>query len=73
MTPLEKPVTRRSNERVRDAGKSRRIVVTLYPNGLIGLRPERTRREETVPIDVIWLQAVKARVLAERAAKRRRT
>jgi hypothetical protein len=72
MTPLAKPITRRSEERVREAGKSRRIVVTLYPNGLIGLRPERTRREETVPIDVIYLKAVKARVLAERAAKRRR-
>lgn len=74
MTPLNKPVTRRSEETVREAGKLRRIVVTLYPNGTIGLRPEKTRREEILPIEAVYITALKARVASERATsgKKRR-
>ena len=69
MNPLNKPVTRRSEETVREAGRLRRIVVTLYPNGTIGLRPEKTRREEILPIEAIYIIAVKARVASERAGR----
>ena len=48
MTPLEKPVTRRSDEFYRDGSKFRRIVVTLHPAGFIGLRLEKCRYEETI-------------------------
>lgn len=72
MTPLNKPVTRRSEETVRECGKLRRIVITLYPNGTIGLRPEKTRREEILPIEAIYMMAIKARVLAQRTDKKRK-
>lgn len=68
-TKLEKAVTRVSNELVRDTGKFRPLVVTLYPNGTIGIRPQGTRREETYPLDAVYHAAMKARVAAERAAK----
>ena len=69
MTDLNKPVTRRSGFHVRDAGKLRRIVVTLYPHGFIGLRPEKTRREETIGLHAAYDMAVKMRVARERAEK----
>src|SRR6267378_2064060 len=46
MTPLKKALTRRSEELYRDRSKFRRIVVTLYPAGFIGLRLEKCRRQE---------------------------
>ena len=48
MTPRKKCVTRRSEEFIRDSTKLRRLVVTIYPAGFIGLRPEGTRHEETM-------------------------
>jgi len=51
---------------VRDDGRNKPLVVTLYPNGDIGLRPKGTRREERYPLDAIYSIAVKARVLSER-------
>mgnify|MGYP001614199619 CR=1 FL=1 len=68
-TKLTKPVTRVADEFIRDAGKFRKLVVTMYPSGLIGVRPQGTRREEFYPITNIWYIAVKARVAAEKAAK----
>lgn len=72
MTPLTKPVTRRAEATIREAGKSRRLVVTLYPGGTIGLRPERTRREETISLEAAWWQALKARLAIDQAAKKKR-
>lgn len=75
MTPLRKRVVRRSEAVIRSGGKPRRIVVTLYPHGLIGLRLERTRREEVVPLETAYTSAVLLRVAIERAerkAKRKR-
>lgn len=69
-TSLNKPVSRVSSETVRDMGKYRRLVVTLFPNGTIGLRPEGTRRTEVYPIDKLYDLALKARVYSERAAKK---
>ena len=40
MTPLTRKVTRRSSETYRDRSRMRRIVITLYPTGVIGLRLE---------------------------------
>jgi hypothetical protein len=69
MTPLTRKVTRRSHETWRDRSKLRRIVVTLYPTGVIGLRLEKTRREETLPLTHAYALAVRARVAFERAQK----
>jgi hypothetical protein len=70
MTALTKKVIRRSDTTIRDEGKSRRIVITLYPSGVIGLRPEKTRREELLTVDAAWAAAVRMRVSRERADKR---
>lgn len=69
MTDLNKPVRRRSDSMVRDAGRMRKIVVTLYPHGFIGLRPEKTRREEVLPLQAAYDVAVKMRVARQRAEK----
>jgi hypothetical protein len=71
MTDLSKRVSRRTNATIREAGKARRIVVTLYPNGTIGLRPEKTRREELLSVEAAWSWAVKARVAEEKQQRRR--
>jgi hypothetical protein len=72
VTDLTKRVKRRSHELKRDRGRLRRIVVTLYPSGLLGLRLERTRREEVLPFTAAYDVAVKMRVASERAEKARK-
>ena len=72
MTPLTRKVTRRSAETYRDRSKLRRIVVTLYPAGHIGLRLEKTRTEETLSLHLAYETAVRARVAFEHAHKAKR-
>jgi hypothetical protein len=72
MTPLTRKVTRRSSETYRDRSKLRRIVVTLYPAGVIGLRLEKTRHEETLSLTAAYEMAVRARVAFERTQKAKR-
>ena len=69
MTALSKPISRRSESTVRDQGRSRRLVATLYPSGTLGLRPERTRREELIPLEAVYQLAVKLRVRCEKREK----
>lgn len=64
-------VTRATSARLFSAGKNRPVVVTLYPDGLIGLRLSRYRKEEYVNASDIYRQALWARVAAERAAKKK--
>ena len=71
MTDLHKPIKRRTDATVRDGGKARRIVVTLYPGNTIGLRQEKTRREELISIEAAYSLAVKMRVAKEQAEKRK--
>lgn len=68
-TKLAKKVSRVSLDTVRDGSKRRALVITLYPTGDIGLRPQGTRREELYPLEAVYHAAVKARVAAARAAK----
>jgi hypothetical protein len=72
MTDLLKSVKRRTNSTVRDEGKVRRLVITLYPGGVIGLRPEKTRREELLSVEAACATAVKIRVAQERTQKKAR-
>ena len=71
MTPLRKPVRRRSEELVRDRSKYRRVVVTLYPAGFIGLRLEKCRHEETLSIRGAYETAVQTRVMRAKAEGRK--
>lgn len=70
MTDLNKAVKRRTNATIRDAGKVRRMVVTLYPGDVIGIRPEKTRREERTTLAAVYGLAVKQRVAQERTEKK---
>lgn len=49
--------------------RGRRLVVSLEPGDLLGLRHERTRRTEYLPLAILYDYAVKARVVAEKRAK----
>jgi hypothetical protein len=71
MTPLKKRITRRSEEIYRDGSKYRRIVVTLYPAGFIGLRFEKCRHEETLSIRAAYEAAVQTRVMRRQAERRK--
>lgn len=70
-TKLTKSVSRVSSECVRDGNKIRNLVVTIYPSGDIGLRPQGTRREERYPLEAVYHTALKARVANERFAKKK--
>lgn len=50
-----------SSSTVRDRGV-RPIVVTLYPSGVIGLRPKGLRTEEQLDAGTLWEMAVVRRV-----------
>ena len=67
MTDLKKAVRRRTI----GTHRGRRIMVSLEPGDLLALRMERCRQTEYVPLAVIYDYAIKARVLSERAAKRK--
>jgi hypothetical protein len=70
MTLLSKPVTRQTDTSIRDGAKRRNLVVTLYPGGVIGLRPSKTRREELLTLEAAYALAIRQRVAKERAEKR---
>ena len=65
-TALSRPVARKAAF-TQDAG--RRLVVTLYPGDLLGLRAERTRNEYVVTLGAIFSMAVKLHLAAKRAEK----
>lgn len=63
-------VARKTGATVFSNGGRRPIIVAVYPDGIIGLRLLRHKREEYVAASDIFRQAVVNRVAAERAAKR---
>jgi hypothetical protein len=67
VTKLTKPVRRKAE---REFGRS--LIVTLYPNGLVGIRELRRRREHMLPLSRIYRIAVEATVEADRKAKQER-
>lgn len=60
---------RRSEEVYRDRSTFRRIVVTLYPAGFIGLRLEKCRHEETLSLRAAYEIAVKLRIMRDRSER----
>jgi hypothetical protein len=71
VTPLTRKITRLSAEAYLHRSKLHRMVVTLYPAGIIGLRLEKTRREEALLLPLAYETAVRARIAFERKAKRK--
>ena len=72
MTTLSKPVKRLTASSIRDRGHNKRLVAILYPSGILGLRPERTRREEFIPLSIAYELAIRLRVRSEQAEKRKK-
>lgn len=68
MTPSTRPVTRITSAYVRERGM-RPIAVTIT-GSLIELRAKGLRSIETVDVATLYYQAVKARVLREKAEKK---
>jgi hypothetical protein len=50
---------------------SRPVRVTIYPDGVVGLRLAKHRREEYLSASDLYRQAVTLRVAGERAAKKK--
>lgn len=67
MTDLKKPVRRRTV----GLHRGRRIMVSLEPGDVLGLRQERCRQTEYLSLPALYDYAVKSRVLSERAAKQK--
>ena len=53
--PISKKVSRKF-PRLTDQ-KGRAIVVTMYPDGTLGFRAERTQHEDFIPLDVVRVRA----------------
>ena len=68
MTPSTKPTTRLTSAYVRDRGM-RQVVATIHGSLLI-LRAKGCRQEETLDVGSLWYQAVRARVLREKAERK---
>jgi len=64
-------VTRKTRATVYSRG-ARAVIVTLYPDGVIGLRLTKHRREENVDAADVYRRAVAERVAIERAQRRKR-
>lgn len=75
MTDLKKPLKRGVVSNV-PHGVNPKIVVTLYPNGVISLREARRHMEYSISIGELYVKAVREaayRERLERRKKRRRT
>lgn len=68
MTPSTKPVTRLTSAYARDRGM--RQVVATITGSLIELRLKGLRSVETVDVSTLYYQAVRARVIRDRLAKK---
>jgi len=67
-TPSTRPVTRETSAYIRDRGM-RPVLVTIT-GSLIELRAKGLRTTETLDVASLYYQAVKARVIKERAERK---
>ena len=67
MTDLKRAVRRRTM----GLHRGHRIMVSLEPGDVLGLRQERCWQTEYLSLPALYDYAVKSRVLAERQAKRK--
>ena len=69
MTRLQKVVRRVTNVEQYELGKSRPIVVSVEPPGLLGFRLLGTRRTYRLPVGACFMLAVRAEADDKRRAK----
>ncbi len=65
MTRLKR-ITRRTVDIPRTPGLAPSIVVTMYPDGMLGLRELRRRKEYLIPIVAVLTLAIRREVEAKR-------
>lgn len=70
MTPLKSPVHRETGARIRDAGKTRAVIVSLLPGDVIQFRLKGTRTSYVLPIDAEFYRAARLHAERLRAEKR---
>jgi len=70
MTNLTKPVSRVSHGRVFEAGKRRKVIVTLEPPYILKFRAQGCRRSYSLTTDACYTMAVKASVRADKRPKK---
>jgi hypothetical protein len=70
MTSINKPVRRVSGTEFRFGGKPRRLVVQIGPGDIIRLRESGRRYTVDLAVDDLYRMGVRARVDAEKAARR---
>ena len=63
---------RETDATIRECGKVRAVIVTVYPSGVIGFRLKRTRREYCLSADDCYRRAVAQAAAAERPKRVRR-
>jgi hypothetical protein len=66
-------VKRETRATIRDGGRERQIIVTIYPDGTLGFRLKRTRREYCLSAAACYQRAVAQAVAADKPKRRRRT
>ena len=74
MTLLHKRVKRETEELIREKGKSRQIIVTLYPGALMGLRLKGNHKEYQIGIRECYYRAAELsarHLIAERKERRK--
>lgn len=69
MTTCTKAVTRIVNSRLL-LGKEGKLIITIYPDGLIGLRQPRQRKEIKVEAGSLFLSGIKTQINAEKREKK---
>ena len=65
-------VTRKTTAAIFSAGKARAVIVTVYPDGVIGLRLSKHRTEEFIDAANAYRNAVVMRKANEREAKKKK-
>lgn len=65
-------VKRETSATVRDGGRERQVIVTVYPDGTLGFRLKRTRREYCLSAAACFNRAVAQAAAAERPKRTRR-
>jgi hypothetical protein len=71
MTTLQKRVIRRGTRVAQSAGH-RLLVVALEPGDLIAIRPEHCKRWERIPLEAVYVAAIKAGLRAKLNEKKGR-
>lgn len=68
---IAKRTTRRETAALqREQGKTRNVIVIIYPSGLLGFKLKGLRRTEYLAADVCYEMAVKIRLRAEAREKK---